>query len=109
MMAQTTQLRSTNLSIFQSHNRKTSNLPASPTLFLVNLPYMYATNISVFSFFIHSHDCGFHMLMNAEYWDGRTVPHFQEKDIMNIRKISTHKWLSYDENDTDWKDILNLG
>ena len=69
---------------------------------------MYANNISVFSFFIYSHDCGFHMLMNAEYWDGRIVPLLQEKDIVNIRKMSTHKWLSYDENDTDWKDILNL-
>ena len=69
---------------------------------------MYATNISVFSFFIHNHDCGFHMLMNAEYWDGRTVPYFQEKDIVNIRKISANKWLSYDENDTNWEDILNL-
>jgi len=48
------------------------------------------------------------MLMNAEYWDGHTVPHFQEKDIVNIRKISANKWLSYDENDTDWEDILNL-
>jgi len=46
--------------------------------------------------------------MNAEYWDGRIVPLLQEKDIVNIRKISTHKWLSYDENDTDWEDILNL-
>ena len=59
-------------------------------------------------FFTHSHDCGFHMLMNAKYWDGRIVPLLQEKDIMNIRKMSTHKWLSYDENDTDWEDILNL-
>jgi len=48
------------------------------------------------------------MLMNAEYWDGCIVPLLQEKDIVNIRKMSTHKWLSYDENDTDWEDILNL-
>jgi len=48
------------------------------------------------------------MLMNAEYWDGRTVPLLQEKDIVNIRKMSTHKWLSCDENDMDWEDILNL-
>jgi len=48
------------------------------------------------------------MLMNAEYWDGRIVSLLQKKDIVNIRKMSTHKWLSDDENDTDWEDILNL-
>ncbi|KAG2629464.1 hypothetical protein PVAP13_3KG468401, partial [Panicum virgatum] len=54
------------------------------------------------------HDCGFHMLMNAEYCDGRTVCNIQEGDMPRIRKILTHKWVTYDENDTDWEEMLNL-
>ncbi|CAN6273204.1 unnamed protein product [Urochloa humidicola] len=55
----------------------------------------------------NNHDCGFHMLMHAEHWDGSTVYNFQEKDIPNIRKLLTYKWLTNEENDTDWK--LKLG
>ena len=69
---------------------------------------MYATNISVSSFFYTQPRLWLPHAQNAEYWDGRIVPLLQEKDIVNIRKMSTHKWLSYDENDTDWEDILNL-
>jgi hypothetical protein len=36
------------------------------------------------------------------------LPQLEEDDIVNIRKISTHKWLSYDENDAQWENILNL-
>ncbi|KAG2557405.1 hypothetical protein PVAP13_8NG254702 [Panicum virgatum] len=55
-----------------------------------------------------NHDCGFHMLMNAEYYDGCTVCNIQEGDMPRIRKILTHKWVTYDENDTDWEEMLNL-
>ncbi|RLN25608.1 hypothetical protein C2845_PM07G17890 [Panicum miliaceum] len=56
----------------------------------------------------NNHDCGFHMLINVEYWDGCTVCNVKANDISNIRKIFTHKWLSYEENDTEWERILNL-
>ena len=56
----------------------------------------------------YSHDCDFHMLLHAEFWDGHYVYTFKEKDISNIRKILTHKWLNHFENDADWESILNL-
>ncbi|CAN6165169.1 unnamed protein product [Urochloa humidicola] len=56
----------------------------------------------------NNHDCGFHMLMHAEHWDGSTVYNFQEKDIANIRKLLTYKWLTNEENDSDWKQKLGL-
>ncbi|CAL4924975.1 unnamed protein product [Urochloa decumbens] len=56
----------------------------------------------------NNNDCGFHMLMHAEHWDGRTVYNFQAKDMPNIRKLLTYKWLTFEENDTDWKTKLNL-
>ncbi|KAG2605582.1 hypothetical protein PVAP13_4NG083617 [Panicum virgatum] len=55
----------------------------------------------------NNHDCGFHMLMHAQHWDGRLVCELHEKDIPNIRKILAHTWLSYEENDVDWESILN--
>ena len=48
------------------------------------------------------------MLMNAEYYDGRIVCNIQEGDMPRIQKILTHKWVTYDENDTDWEEMLNL-
>ena len=60
----------------------------------------------IFSTFC-SHDCGFHMLMHAQHWDGRLVCELHGNDIPNIRKILAHTWLSYEENDVDWESILN--
>ncbi|PUZ44446.1 hypothetical protein GQ55_8G099300 [Panicum hallii var. hallii] len=53
-------------------------------------------------------DCGFHMILHAQYWDGRSVSHFNENDMSNICKILTYKWLKYAENDAAWESILNL-
>ncbi|CAL5042965.1 unnamed protein product [Urochloa decumbens] len=53
-------------------------------------------------------DCGYHMLMHAEHWDGFKIYNFQEKDIPNIRKLLTYKWLTDKENGTDWKTKLGL-
>ena len=60
----------------------------------------------IFSTFC-SHDCGFHMLMHAQHWDGRLVCELPGNDMPNIRKILAHTWLSYEENDVDWESILN--
>ncbi|PUZ44214.1 hypothetical protein GQ55_8G072100 [Panicum hallii var. hallii] len=56
----------------------------------------------------NNHHCGFHMLIHAEHGDGRSVCDLQEKDISNIRKIFTYAWLDHEENDVEWKSILNL-
>ncbi|CAL4962269.1 unnamed protein product [Urochloa decumbens] len=56
----------------------------------------------------NDHDCGYHMLMHAEHWDGFKIYNFQEKDIPNIRKLLTYKWLTDKENGTDWKTKLGL-
>ncbi|KAG2573233.1 hypothetical protein PVAP13_7KG246700 [Panicum virgatum] len=56
----------------------------------------------------NNHDCDFHMLLHAEFCDGHYVYTLKEKDISNIRKILTHKWLNHFENDADWENILNL-
>ncbi|TVU17359.1 hypothetical protein EJB05_11944, partial [Eragrostis curvula] len=54
-------------------------------------------------------DCGFHMLMNVEQWDGRNIPSFDEADMPNIRKLMTYKWITHELNDVrDWKEKLNL-
>ncbi|CAL4981046.1 unnamed protein product [Urochloa decumbens] len=53
-------------------------------------------------------DCGYHMLMHAEHWDGFKIYNFQEKDIPSIRKLLTYKWLTDKENETDWKTKLGL-
>ncbi|CAL4980346.1 unnamed protein product [Urochloa decumbens] len=53
-------------------------------------------------------DCGYHMLMHAEHWDGFKIYNFQEKDIPSIRKLLTYKWLTDKENGTDWKTKLGL-
>jgi Ulp1 family protease len=50
--------------------------------------------MSFHCFFVYSHDCGFHMLMHAEHWDGRTVCNFNEKDMPSIRKLLTCKWFT---------------
>ncbi|TVT99417.1 hypothetical protein EJB05_55238, partial [Eragrostis curvula] len=54
------------------------------------------------------YDCGFHMLMNTEHWDGRSVPNFSEEDMPNIRKLLTYKWLTHKHNISDWKEKLNV-
>ncbi|PVH31945.1 hypothetical protein PAHAL_9G269200 [Panicum hallii] len=41
---------------------------------------------------------------NCDY--GRLVCNFQ--DICNMRKILTHTWLNFEENDVNWESILNL-
>jgi Ulp1 family protease len=53
-------------------------------------------------------DCRFHMIMHAQYWDGRSLSHFNENDMSNIRNILTYKWIKYEENDTAWETILNM-
>ncbi|CAD6240320.1 unnamed protein product [Miscanthus lutarioriparius] len=57
----------------------------------------------------NNHDCGFHMLMHAEHWDGRSMQYFKESDIPNIRKLLLHKWLTHKDNVVqNWKDRLHL-
>ena len=75
-------------------------LPNTRKTYMLPLVFFFMTTLS--------HDCGFHMLMNAEYYDGRTVCNIQEGDMPRIRKILTHKWVTYDENDIDWEEMLNL-
>jgi hypothetical protein len=66
---------------------------------------VYRTKHSDMSFFVVfcSHDCGFHMLMHAEHWDGRAACNFSHKDMPNIRKLLTHKWFTHEENETKWR------
>jgi len=40
------------------------------------------------------------MLMHAQHWGRAFSVQLQEKDICNIRKILTHTWLNFEENDT---------
>jgi hypothetical protein len=47
--------------------------------------------------------------MHAEHWDGRSIYNYKEKDMPNIRKILTHKWLTHPNNVTNWREKLNLG
>ncbi|CAD6220545.1 unnamed protein product [Miscanthus lutarioriparius] len=57
----------------------------------------------------NNHDCGFHMLMHAEHWDGRSMQYFKESDIPNIRKLLLYKWLTHKDNVVqNWKDRLHL-
>jgi hypothetical protein len=79
-------------------------------------PPIFTTHVATilhaffFSFFPHpcsrSKDCGFHMIMHAQYWDGRLVSQFNENDMSNIHKMLTYKWLKYEENDAVWETIL---
>jgi hypothetical protein len=80
-------------------------------------PPIFTTDVATilhafFSFFPHprsrSKDCRFHMIMHAQYWDGRSLSHFNENDMSNIRNILTYKWIKYEENDTAWETILNM-
>jgi hypothetical protein len=48
------------------------------------------------------------MLMHAQHWDGRTIYNFKEKDIPNIRRILTHKWVTHPNNATKWWEKLKL-
>ncbi|KAK3154118.1 hypothetical protein QOZ80_2BG0186340 [Eleusine coracana subsp. coracana] len=54
------------------------------------------------------HDCGFHMLMHAEYWNGNTLLHFKEEDMPKIRELLTYKWLTHNKNIAPWKLKLKL-
>jgi len=58
---------------------------------------------SWWGFSLQSHDCGFHMLMHAEHWDGQAICNFQKEDIADIRKLFTYRWLSHKDNETNWK------
>jgi hypothetical protein len=48
------------------------------------------------------------MLHNADKWEGSVVPDFGPKDIPNIRKLLTAKWLECDHNDVNWMRMLNI-
>lgn len=56
----------------------------------------------------NNRDCGFHMLVHAEKWDGSSMDYFSEQDIPNIRKILLHKWVTHKDNQSDWKDKLGI-
>ena len=95
---------------FQFQNKQTSKQKKCVLFNVCN--QMHNTGHTKFLFFMIfstfcSHDCGFHMLMHAQHWDGRLVCELQGNDIPNIRKILAHTWLSYEENDVDWESILN--
>ncbi|KAL6848650.1 hypothetical protein ACP4OV_021233 [Aristida adscensionis] len=55
----------------------------------------------------NNYDCGFHMLLHAQYWNGRKVYKFSE-DIPNARKPLTYSWITHPENDVNWKPLLGL-
>ncbi|KAJ1274511.1 hypothetical protein BS78_05G067700 [Paspalum vaginatum] len=56
----------------------------------------------------NNYDCGFHVLLHAEYWDGRSVLNFNDKDMQNVSKLLTYKWLIHRSNDADWKAQLRI-
>ncbi|RLM74991.1 hypothetical protein C2845_PM15G17040 [Panicum miliaceum] len=86
----------------KSKNRKTSMPPHSSALF----PFFLQPFFLILFLRACSHDCGFHMLMHIQHWDGRSVCNLDEKNICIIRKILTHTWLNFEENDTEWQNIL---
>ncbi|KAL6909745.1 hypothetical protein ACP4OV_001404 [Aristida adscensionis] len=57
---------------------------------------------------ISIYDCGFHMLLHAQYWNGRKVYKFSQEDIPNARKLLTYSWITHPENDVNWKPLLEL-
>ncbi|OQU87048.1 uncharacterized protein LOC8057512 [Sorghum bicolor] len=56
----------------------------------------------------NNHDCGFHMLMHCEHWNGINMPEFKEKDMPTIRKMLTYKWLQHPENNIAWRCKMNI-
>uniref|UniRef100_I1Q175 Ubiquitin-like protease family profile domain-containing protein n=1 Tax=Oryza glaberrima TaxID=4538 RepID=I1Q175_ORYGL len=54
----------------------------------------------------NSRDCGFYMLKFVELWDGKQLPAFEPSDIPNIKKLLTHKMLSFQENRVQWMQVL---
>nr|XP_025881956.1 uncharacterized protein LOC107281337 [Oryza sativa Japonica Group] len=51
-------------------------------------------------------DCGFYMLKFVELWDGKQLPAFEPSDIPNIKKLLTHKMLSFQGNRVQWMQVL---
>jgi len=72
---------------------------SSPKQVLIMVFFIF----SRWGFSLQSHDCGFHMLMHAEHWDGQAICNFQKEDIADIRKLFTYRWLSHKDNETNWK------
>ncbi|KXG23127.2 hypothetical protein SORBI_3008G059566 [Sorghum bicolor] len=56
----------------------------------------------------NNHDCGFHMLMHCEHWNGINMPEFKEKYMPTIRKMLTYKWLQHPENNISWRCKMNI-
>lgn len=56
----------------------------------------------------NNHDCGYHMLLHCEHWNGVKMPLFSPKDIVNVQKIMTYKWLSNPNNEVDWELLLGI-
>ncbi|KAF2944101.1 hypothetical protein DAI22_02g115500 [Oryza sativa Japonica Group] len=54
----------------------------------------------------NSRDCGFYMLKFVELWDGKQLPAFEPSDIPNIKKLLTHKILSFQGNRVQWMQVL---
>uniref|UniRef100_A0A0E0PVU0 Ubiquitin-like protease family profile domain-containing protein n=1 Tax=Oryza rufipogon TaxID=4529 RepID=A0A0E0PVU0_ORYRU len=54
----------------------------------------------------NSRDCGFYMLKFVELWDGKQLPAFEPSDIPNIKKLLTHKMLSFQGNCVQWMQVL---
>ncbi|OEL38051.1 hypothetical protein BAE44_0000929 [Dichanthelium oligosanthes] len=64
---------------------------------------------NLFSICACRNDCGFHMLMHTNVWDGHSKHVFEEKDIPNLRKILTHRWHTHSDNEAhEWKTLLKL-
>uniref|UniRef100_A0A0E0HNF8 Ubiquitin-like protease family profile domain-containing protein n=1 Tax=Oryza nivara TaxID=4536 RepID=A0A0E0HNF8_ORYNI len=67
-------------------------------------------NIQTYPCFVfankNSRDCGFYMLKFVELWDGKQLPAFEPCDIPNIKKLLTHKMLSFQGNRVQWMQVL---
>ncbi|EEC80321.1 hypothetical protein OsI_22364 [Oryza sativa Indica Group] len=59
-------------------------------------------NIQTYPCFVfankNSRDCGFYMLKFVELWDGKQLPAFEPSNIPNIKKLLTHRMLSFQGN-----------
>ena len=89
-----------NLWILELQSRQTSKLMSPPPRFFffgvcAEKNHKHSPCLFVFCMVFYSHDCDFHMLLHAEFWDGHYIYTFKEKDISNIRKIWIHKWLNH--------------
>ncbi|KAL6843409.1 hypothetical protein ACP4OV_026731 [Aristida adscensionis] len=56
----------------------------------------------------NNYNCGFHMLLHAQHWNGRKVYKFSVEDIPNARKLLTYSWITHPENHVNWKPLLGL-